>query len=152
MICHSAANATLLSPCLTDAIVYVGYTPANVAFTNVVSRDNCIGPGLYCDATRQVCLQAKQDGEKCGGAKECASVSRTKPERRVDESDQWDTDTPSLLISRQYNCNAQNICVAPPEAPLRVGAWGYAVVAVTIAISQSLPLISPCLCSSSTRG
>ena len=29
------------------------------------------------------------------------------------------------------------VCVAPPEAPLRVGAWGYAVVALVILISQS---------------
>jgi hypothetical protein len=42
----------------------------------------------------------------------------------------------AVRICSQYNCNAQMMCVAPPEAPLKVGAWGYAVVALAISISK----------------
>lgn len=78
-----AANIILNQPCSTDSTVYVGYSPANVAFTNVVSRDNCVGPGLYCDPTRGVCLEAKADGGRCGGDKECLSVSLSDPLKRM---------------------------------------------------------------------
>ncbi|KAF8591219.1 hypothetical protein K439DRAFT_1381207 [Ramaria rubella] len=92
------ANATLGSPCITDSTIYVGSGPKGEKFSAMVSRDNCISPGLYCNNTSSICQKSQELGQACQTDLECES----------------------------YNCSVQNICTVPPETPVKVPAWQYA--------------------------
>jgi len=98
------ANATLGSPCMLDNTVYLGHTAGGQEFTNLVSRDNCITPGFYCDPTTSLCTRAKQVGETCAEDKECTS----------------------------YNCNSKYFCDYTPDTPAKVTFWVYFLTGVAI--------------------
>ena len=68
-------NATLGNPCIMDSTVYVGSGPKGEKFSNIVLRDNCISPGLYCNSTTNVCEQTQAIGLACQNDLECESVS-----------------------------------------------------------------------------
>lgn len=62
------ANATLNNPCVVENTAYTAYL-VDDEFINIVSRGNCV-PGLYCDASQQICMSEKALGASCTADKE----------------------------------------------------------------------------------
>ncbi|KAJ3800575.1 hypothetical protein GGU11DRAFT_676980 [Lentinula aff. detonsa] len=97
------ANATLGTPCVIDNTTYTDIGLNGQLDTTIVIRDNCRSPYLYCDQTSLVCEQSKAIGSSCQIDQEC----------------------------EQRNC-VVSTCVEPPETPLRVAPWQYAITAMCI--------------------
>ena len=123
------ANATLGAPCITDSTSYVGTGPKGETFSNTVLRDNCVSPDLYCNATSNVCEKKKAIGLACQNDLECESVSLEVILSRTAEPH---------ILPMQYNCNTQNICVVPPEIPMKFAVWQYVVTSIA-ALLGNLP-------------
>ncbi|KAJ3933425.1 MAG: hypothetical protein NXY57DRAFT_998863 [Lentinula lateritia] len=97
------ANATIGTPCIIDNTTYTDVGLNGQLYTTVVIRDNCHSPNLYCGQDSLLCEQSKSLGLPCQIDQEC----------------------------EERNCVA-GICVVPPETPLRVAPWQYAVTAMCI--------------------
>ncbi|KDQ19217.1 hypothetical protein BOTBODRAFT_27797 [Botryobasidium botryosum FD-172 SS1] len=101
--CHHA-NVTLGGACVLDNTVYFGRTVAGQEFANLVSRDNCMTPGLYCDPSTLLCSHSKQVGAVCGQDQECAS----------------------------YNCNTDSRCDYTPDTPTKVTFFVYFITGLAV--------------------
>lgn len=124
------ANATLGTPCIMDSTVYVGSGPKGEQFSNTVLRDNCIKPGLYCNTTSNVCEVTLQLGLSCQNDLECDSVCLLAALSRPSEP---------YMLYIQYNCNTQDVCAVPPETPLKVAVWQYALTSVIVLLGNLWP-------------
>ncbi|KAJ7197515.1 hypothetical protein B0H12DRAFT_1037868 [Mycena haematopus] len=94
-------NATLGDPCISDNTTYVD---AEQQTANTVTRDNCLSPQFYCNATALLCERTLPLGSSCVGDVECAS----------------------------FNCDAAGICTNPPGTPLRIPPWQCALTATAV--------------------
>ncbi|KAF7326269.1 hypothetical protein MKEN_00479900 [Mycena kentingensis (nom. inval.)] len=97
------ANATLGLACVTETTTYINTWPNGEQTSNAITRDNCASPGLYCDPTTLVCLNARALNDVCAVDYECFSG----------------------------NC-ASGVCKNPPETPLRIAPWQSALVSTTL--------------------
>jgi hypothetical protein len=62
-------------PCVDEETQYHAVSDfSGLQETVVISRDNCIRPGLYCDPQILTCQSAKILGVSCVQDKECFSV------------------------------------------------------------------------------
>ncbi|GAW10465.1 hypothetical protein LENED_012734 [Lentinula edodes] len=97
------ANAAIGTPCIIDNTTYTDVGLNGQLYTTVVIRDNCHSPDLYCGQDSLLCEQSKSLGSPCQIDQEC----------------------------EERNC-VVGICAVPPETPLRVAPWQYAVTAMCI--------------------
>ncbi|CAE6481570.1 unnamed protein product [Rhizoctonia solani] len=95
-------NVTVGQPCVVENIAYIAYSTEG-EFINIVSRGNC-RHGLYCDAAQKICIATQDFGAACTADKECTSG----------------------------NCLDNLTCGVSTDAPRKLGAWVYAVVAIAI--------------------
>lgn len=102
------ANATLGQRCILDNTTYIDPGPNGKQISRTIFRDNCRTPALFCDQTYLQCLPAKPLGFPCFRDQECLT----------------------------FNCD-EEICVEPPETPLRVNPWQTAVTTVCILLAMS---------------
>lgn len=107
-------NVTVGQPCVVDNTVYTGYRTDGTEFANIVSRDNCLAPMLFCDAQDNTCKQALDLGADCGSDKQC--------------------------ISR--NCGVDNKCHLPAGTVIKIPLWQYIVTGVGIVAFVGIILIS----------
>jgi len=98
------ANVTLGEPCVMDNTTYNLITLNGQRSTNIVVRDNCHSPLLYCGGGTMVCERSKALGVSCSSDQEC----------------------------EMRNCGAHGVCADPPETPLKVAPWQYAVTAICV--------------------
>ncbi|KAJ3761990.1 hypothetical protein EV360DRAFT_36592 [Lentinula raphanica] len=97
------ANGTMGTPCVIDNTTYTDVGLDGLPYTTVVIRDNCRSPDLHCGQTSLVCEQSRSLGSLCQNDQEC----------------------------EQRNCVA-GLCMEPPETPLHVAPWQYALTAMCI--------------------
>ncbi|CAE6357401.1 unnamed protein product [Rhizoctonia solani] len=95
-------NVTVGQACVVENIAYIAYSTEG-EFINIVSRGNC-RRGLYCDAAQKICIATQDVGASCTADKECTSG----------------------------NCLDNLTCGVSTDAPRKLGAWVYAVVAIAI--------------------
>lgn len=98
------ANITLGQPCITNNTTYFDFGPEGQRYSNVVIRDNCRSPRLYCDPTKNVCIPTKAVGLPCSSDVECET----------------------------HECGPNALCAEPPETPFRVAPWQWTVTIVCI--------------------
>ncbi|KAK0485044.1 hypothetical protein IW261DRAFT_1560711 [Armillaria novae-zelandiae] len=95
-------NGTLGQPCITENTTYQDNFNGQ-QYTNTIIRDNCKAPDYYCGQASMVCEAARALRYPCQAHEEC--VSR--------------------------NC-ARGFCADPPEAPLKIQSWQYALTTICI--------------------
>ncbi|KAI0080919.1 hypothetical protein K474DRAFT_1636472 [Panus rudis PR-1116 ss-1] len=98
------ANATLGQSCILDSTAYIDIGPDSQHYTNVITRHNCQTPQFYCDPDAKQCMPTLNVGETCVADQECST----------------------------YNCDPSGVCMVPPEVPLRVATWQYALTIVVL--------------------
>ncbi|KAG8896083.1 hypothetical protein FRC00_006515 [Tulasnella sp. 408] len=101
-------------PCVVDNTVYTGYRGDGSEWADIVSRDNCQTPSLYCDAQDNTCKQALDLNADCTSDKQC--------------------------ISR--NCGTDNKCKLPAGTVIKIPLWQYIVTGVGIVAFIAIILIS----------
>lgn len=107
-------NVTVGQPCIFDNVVYTGYRSDGSSFANIVSRDNCVAPSLFCDAQDNTCKQGLDLGAACTSDKQCIS----------------------------HNCGVDNTCHLPAGTVVKIPLWQYIVTGVGIIAFVGIILIS----------
>jgi hypothetical protein len=126
-ITDSYANVTVKLPCIVDETVFNLRGANNQVITTVVSRDNCKKPDTYCNSESKVCVPTKSISESCGEDRECQSVLL------IPFSIQPEID---LFPRNQDNCDSNRVCATPPEQPIQIPMWQYAITSVCIIVGK----------------
>jgi len=108
------ANVSLGQTCVIDDVTYIDVGPGGQQYSNVITRDNCQTPQLYCDRNSTECVPTKSLGVPCNADRECQT----------------------------YNCGAQGTCADPPEMPLHVSAWQYVITAISVLAAMGVIIVT----------
>ncbi|KII85258.1 hypothetical protein PLICRDRAFT_337586 [Plicaturopsis crispa FD-325 SS-3] len=101
------ANVTVGQPCVIDNTTYMDVGVAGEPSSIVVTRDNC-RTEYFCDGTSSTCVPTQALGSLCQTDQQCST----------------------------YNCGSQGLCTDPPETPVRVAPWQYALTGICIAAAM----------------
>jgi hypothetical protein len=119
---HSSyANMTLDLPCIIDNTTYTDFGTNGEQFQQVFTRDNCRTPDFYCDDASMTCQRTKAIGQNCLADQECKEVRLLYSFSRF-----------LLMTLGQNNCGTEGLCEEPPEAPLKIALWQYAITGLCI--------------------
>ncbi|KAI0955589.1 hypothetical protein AcV7_006215 [Taiwanofungus camphoratus] len=107
------ANGTLGQHCVVDDVTYIDIGPDGQQISNIITRDNCQTPHFYCDRNATECVQTKTLGATCGADRECQT----------------------------YNCGTGGTCTEPPEMPLHVAGWQYALTVLSVILAMAATIV-----------
>ncbi|GAA5941483.1 uncharacterized protein JCM15063_006113 [Sporobolomyces koalae] len=98
------ANVAPGQACTVSNTVYTGYGDDGTAYTDVVTRDNCVN-GNYCDPRSLTCVSFLPVHAPCASDRSCSS---------------------------QICSTTSSTCSPPPSTPRHTPAWAVAFVVIAV--------------------